>query len=210
MTRLLASSQDSWLSSDLDITPRITEQGLTGFYPEGELGSQDLAIMIEGRFESLFAGETSPLLREVESEGDIVEDDTEEDVSDGDSLGVVSSVIERSPESARLILIASNSFLADQILRLIGSAEGIIYNNTPQLLANIVDWTAEDRSLLAIRSRGHFNRTLPPLAESEQRAVEILNYAFALIGIGAVFLIHRRRLSRMRGRYQNWMAGGAA
>jgi ABC-2 type transport system permease protein len=210
VTRLLVSSQDSWLSSDLDITPRITEQGLTGFYPEGELGSQGLAIMIEGRFDSLFAGETSPLLQEVAAEGDIVEDDTEEEASVADSFGVVSSVIERSPESARLILIASNSFLADQILRLIGSAEGIIYNNTPQLLANIVDWTAEDRSLLAIRSRGHFNRTLPPLAESEQRAVEILNYALALIGIGAVFLIHRRRLARMRGRYQNWMAGGAA
>lgn len=214
VTRLLTSSPDSWLSPDLDVMPRITEQGLSGFQPEGESGARDVAVMIEGRFDSAFAGKRSPLLDTPETEGEI-EAAADEEEADGeadseDVLGVVSSVIDRSPESARLIVFASNSFLADQILRLIGSAEGVIYSNSTQLMAGIVEWTLEDRSLLSIRARGHFNRTLPPLAEPEQVAVEIINYLLAVVGIAVVFGVHRRRLARLRGRYQGWMEGGAA
>jgi len=211
VTRLLSSSPESWLSADLDVIPRITEEGLSAFRPEGDRGPQDLGVMLEGRFESLFAGRRSPLLDVPDTEGEIEPDEgAAEDAEEQDTLGVVSGVIDRSPESARLILLASNTFLADQILRFIGSAEGVVYSNTTQLMANIVDWTLEDRSLLSIRSRGHFNRTLPPLEASQQLIVEILNYVFAVLGIAVVFLIHRRRLARLRSRYQSWMTGGVA
>jgi ABC-2 type transport system permease protein len=210
VTRLLTSSSESWLSEDLDVMPRITEQGLSGFQPGSEQAAHDLAVMIEGRFQSFFAGERSPLLKVPDAEGDIEDEASEEEAGEEDTLGVVSGVIDRSPESARLILFASNSFLADQVLRLVGSAEGVIYGNTTQLIANIVDWTLEDRSLLSIRSRGHFNRTLPPLESSEQLLVEMLNYLFAVIGIVLVFAVHRQRLRRLRARYQSWMLGGAA
>jgi len=214
VTTLLMSSSDSWLSDDLDVMPRINQLGESAFHPDGEQDTRDLAVMLEGRFQSAFAGRRSPLLAVPDAEGDIVESapaagaSGEEDPTD--TLGVVSGVIDRSPESARLIVFASNTFLADQILRLIGSAEGVVYSNTPQLLANIVDWTLEDRSLLSIRSRGHFNRTLPPLEASEQLIIEMLNYLFAVIGIALVFGIHRRRLSRLRARYRGWLAGAAA
>jgi len=211
-TTLLQSSEGSWLSESLDIMPRITEQGLSGFQPEGEQGSHPLAVMLEGRFESAFAGKRSPLLDTPDKEGDIADEDKADDdaTAEADTLGVVSSVIERSPESARLILFASNTFLADQMLSLIGSAEGVIYSNTPQLMANIADWALEDQSLLSIRSRGHFNRTLPPLAESTEIAVEIANYVLAVLGILVVFLIHRRRLTGLKAKYRSWLAGGAA
>lgn len=209
VTPLLESSAGSWLSESLDIMPRITEQGLSGFRPEGEQGRHLLAVMLEGRFGSAFAGQQSPLLEVPDQESDI-DDEADAQESAADSLGVVSSVIDRSPESARLILFASNTFLADQILRLIGSAEGVIYSNTPQLMASIADWALEDQSLLSIRARGHFNRTLPPLEESVEVAVEIANYVLAVLGIGLVFLIHRRRLARQRARYRGWLAGGAA
>jgi ABC-2 type transport system permease protein len=211
VTPLLSSSPDSWLSEDLDVMPRFDEQGLSAFQPEGERGSHDVAVMIEGRFQSAFAGQRSPLLEVPDSEGDIEEPEegTEEEELE-DALGVVSGVIDRSPESARLILFASNGFLADQILRFIGSAEGVIYSNTTQLMASIVDWTLEDRSLLSIRARGHFNRTLPPLEEGQQLMLEVINYVLALVGLGIVFLVHRRRLTRLRARYHGWLEGGAA
>lgn len=210
VTTLMTSSESSWLSDDLDVMPRITEAGLTGFRAAGELGAQPLAVMVEGRFQSAFAGQTSPLLEIPNAEGDIEEPDSARAPGEEDALGVVSSVIDRSPESARLIVFASNTFLSDQVLRLLGSAEGVVYVNTTQLMANIVDWTLEDRSLLSIRSRGHFNRTLPPLDEASQMMVEAINYLLAVIGVGLVFGVHRRRLVRQRARYTAWLAGGAA
>ena len=94
------------------------------------------------------------------------------------------------------------------MLQLIGSAEGTIYGNSVQLMANVVDWSLEDRSLLAIRSRGHFNRTLPPLEQAEQAVIESVNYLVALIGIGFVFLWHRRRVKVDRLAHQGWLRGG--
>ncbi|MEJ2087034.1 MAG: Gldg family protein, partial [Gammaproteobacteria bacterium] len=214
VTRVLSSSRESWVSDDLNVMPRIDEQGLSAFQPEGEIGSRDVAVMLEGHFTSMFAGKPSPLLEVPDAEGDI--DDAAETNGDAatedaeNTLGVVSGVIDKSPESARLILFASNTFLADQNLRLIGSAEGVIYSNTPQLMANIFDWTREDRSLLSIRSRGHFNRTLPRLEPEAQLTVEVLNYAFAALGLVAVFVVHRQRLKGQRLRYKSWMGGEAS
>jgi ABC-2 type transport system permease protein len=208
VTTVLSSSPESWLSEGLDVMPKIDRDGRSAFLPEGERGRHALGVMLEGRFQSMFAGQRSPLLNVPDAEGDIEESaDAESGSGADDTLGVVSSVIDFSPESARLILFASNTFLADQVLRLVGSAEGVIYSNTPQLMANIVDWTLEDRSLLSIRSRGHFNRTLPPLPESEQLVLEMLNYLLAILGVAVVFGVHRQRLGRLRARYGSWLAG---
>ena len=214
VTTLLESSDGSWLSSDPDVMPRITESGLSGFEPEGERGVRTLGVLVEGRFESSFAGEPSPLLDDAESdtaagETDIeaatLDDEAPADGTTADRLGVVTSVIDRSPESARLFVFGSSDFLADQVLRVIGSAEGTIYGNSVQLLANVVDYALEDRSLLAIRARGHFNRTLPPLEPTEQAGLETLNYLLALAGVGLVFLWHRRRVRRDREIHRAWL-----
>ena len=119
-------------------------------------------------------------------------------------------MIERSPESARLFLFASNDFLADQTMRIVGSADGTLYGNSVQLMANVVDWSLEDQSLLSIRSRGHFNRTLPPLNSSEQAFIEYLNYGLASAGVAFVFFVYRRRLSGARLKHETWLAGGVA
>jgi len=211
VTPLLKSSPGSWLSEDSDIMPRINERGSSAFVPGSEAGRQTLAVLVEGRFESQFAGQTSPLLETPDKEGDIEDEPAEEDPTEAeDTLGVVTSVIERSPESARLVLFSSSTFLADQILRMIGSAEGVIYNNTTQMMANLTDWTLEDKSLLGIRARGQFNRTLPPLEESEQATLEYLNYFLGLLGIGVVFFVHRRRLASATAVHRTWLAGDVA
>ncbi len=208
VTPLLTSSSGSWVSSDPDVMPRITETGLSGFAPEGPRGPRTLALLMEGRFQSYFAGKQSPLLTSAESAQNDDEPQTDgETAADAeDELGVVSSVIDRSPESARLFVFGSNDFLSDQVLRVIGSAEGTIYGNSLQLMANVVDWSLEDRNLLQIRSRGHFNRTLPPLEPAQQAGLETLNYALALGGVGLVFLWHRRRVKRDERMYRSWLA----
>ena len=74
--------------------------------------------------------------------------------------GVIGSIIDKSPESARLFVFGSNTFLSDQTLWMIGSAEGTVYGNSLQMIANAVDWSLEDRDA----ARDPFARTFQPHA----------------------------------------------
>jgi ABC-2 type transport system permease protein len=202
VTTLLHSSPASWVSTSLDVMPRVSQGAQSPFLPGEERKSSLLGAVVEGRFDSYFAGKESPLLASDESG----QEDTEaEKEADAEGAGVISGVIERSPESARLIVFPSNEFLADQNLRLIGSAEGTVYVNPLQLMSNAVDWSLEDSGLLAIRSRGHFNRTLPPMAEGDQMVWEYLNYALALAGVLLLFGWHRYLANRSQARYRSWL-----
>ena len=82
-----------------------------------------------------------------------------------------------------------------------------VYGNSLQLIANAVDWSLEDRALLAIRSRGHFNRTLPPLEEAQRTTLEYSNYAVALALLGLIFGIHRSRAKTRVAKYRAWLDG---
>ena len=218
VVELLRTSPGSWLSTSTDVLPRIDEQGLSAFTPDGDQQSRLVGVMLSGRFDSFFAGKPSPLLEEDAAEGEEEDGEAdavdpaaaEDETSEDDDLGVVTSVIERSPESARLFVFASNGFLADQTLRMLGSADGTIYGNSVQLMVNVADWSLEDQTLLGIRARGNFNRTLPPLDEDQQALTEYLNYGFALAGIGAVFALQRRRAAKARQTYGGWLAGESA
>jgi len=218
VTPLLSSSPASWTSDDTDVMPRLNEMGLSGFDAEGERGARLLAVMVEGRFDSYFAGKPSPLLEAAAADDDAdgaTDDDA--DAEDGaeaeaeeDGLGTLSTVIDRSPESARLLLFASNDFLADQTLQLVGSADGIFYTNSLQLMANAADYAVEDRALLSIRGRGRFNRTLPPLEASSQTLLEFVNYGAALLGLGLIYLVYRQRQGAARARYRRWLSEGGS
>ena len=229
VTELLTSSQDAWLSTSTNVTPRFSEDTESPFEPEGESGSQLLGAVIEGRFDSFFAGQESPMLRaaleaqaaEVESEDASEDADGESsgaDDADGSELaeseetedvGVVSSVIERSPESARIILFGSNEFLSDRNLQIMGSLSGMVYQGSLELVQNAVDWSLEDAGLVSIRSRGHFNRTLPPTTRDLQMGFETMNYAFALAGLVLVFAFSYLARKRRRLQYSTWLQEGA-
>lgn len=196
VTELFHSSADSWLSSEANVMPRLVAAGQPAFAPVGALGEHKLAVLLEGRFDSFFAGQDSPLL---EASGS-----TEADSSTPSE--VITSVIDRSAESARLFVFGSNALVADQALRMIGAADGAAYSNSVQLLANVADWALEDRSLLSIRSRGHFNRTLPPLEENTQARLEYLNYAAVLFAIFVVWLARRLLQQRAQRRYRDWLS----
>lgn len=187
VTELLHSSDNSWLSDNTEIMPEIDDQGMTSFRREGELSSHLLGVISEGEFTSYFAGKASPL-------------NTEEA---GDST---SNVIEKSPTSAQIILFSSNDFLRDQTLTIANSAVGSEYRGSLELIANTVDWALEDAGLLSIRSRGHFNRTLPPMEHDTQLFWEYLNYGLIIAALIIIALIRKIRQKSRQQRYLTQLA----
>ena len=199
VTELLRSSEGSWTSDSMDILPQASATGISGWQPRGETGSALLGAIVSGRFDSWFSGKDSPLLVEQsEEEGVDTDEDTE---TEGSGELNVGSVIERSPESARLVVLASNDFLTDQILRTISSMSGSQYLGPLELIANTIDWSLEDSGLLSIRSNAHFNRTLPPLDKDEQLFWEYLNYGLAIGSLLIVAVWQRRRRTLRNTRY---------
>ncbi len=194
---LLYSSSRSWLSDSVHIQPDFRTFGAMGFPVGSDAGRQLLAVVVEGHFESFFKGEASPLL---ENRGKEEDEETEHGNGGGEqSSTIIGRVIEKSPESGRIILFASNSFLSDEVLELASAALRSRYLNPVQLAANAIDWSLEERGLLSIRGRGHFSRTLAPLDRDGQRFWEYLNYGLALFGLILVWLVryvvkqHRQR-----------------
>jgi len=196
VTELLHSSDQAWLSGSLNVQPQIDSSGRSTFNPSGEKGRHLLGAISQGRFSSYFAGQESPLLANTEETATDAGDDTSDE-----NENIVSSVIEHSPESARIILFASNDFLNDRVMQLAGANTGSQYLNGLQLMTNAVDWSMEEQGLLSIRSRGHFNRTLPPMEQDEQFYWETGNYAIAVVILLALALFMHYRRQRKAKRY---------
>ncbi|UUA74386.1 Gldg family protein [Cellvibrio sp. QJXJ] len=213
ITELLRSSDSAWLSGDMNIVPQVNSDGLSRFIPVGEQKSHLLGVISQGRFDSFFAGKNSPLL--VNTNANTNADTTaagasEAEADNGDAAlsttQTVSSVIQHSPESARIILFSSNDFLSDAVINMTGMATGGQYLNSVQLLANTVDWALEDEGLVSIRARGNFNRTLPAMEQTSQVFWEYLNYALALGALLLVGLVQRQFKRRREQQYQQWLA----
>jgi len=212
VTPLLSSSAESWVSSDLNIIPDYRAWPDSGFEASGERGARLLAVALEGRFESFFAGKDSPLAGPSTDQSDKDSDSSGDDAdaaepSDAEqAAGPITSVIGHSPESARIILIASNTFATDAVLNLASEGGGTLYAQPLEFLQNTIDWSLEDRGLMAIRSRAQFARTLEPLERSGQLFWETLNYGLALLGLVLVWFRRRwvRRSEQLR--YQSILA----
>lgn len=198
---LLESSSASWLSSDTNVMPRLSETGEPAFAPTGEIGSHKLGVLLEGGFNSYFTGQDSPLLQDSIPEESQTQNVEEEVVDEA----VISSVIEKSPESSRLLVISSNDFLSDQSLQMVGSSDGTLYMNSPQLIVNFVDWALEDESLTSIRARGNFNRTLQLGDETAQRIFEYANYLLSILSVLVIAWLYRLRLRRERVVQEAWL-----
>ena len=173
---LLRSSTRSWLSDSMNIMPgEATRDDSTAQH------SYPLGIALQGRFESYFAGRPNPL-------------------AGSGPLGAYGSLL-RSPESARLVLFGSNDFLDDQVLGGQVMASGTQYLGPIELFLNTLDWALRDDDLARIRSRAHFNRTLPPMERRGQAIIEYLNYGAALLWLALLMLVHWLRALLRRRRY---------
>ena len=181
---LIRSSEKSWLSDDTEIMPEIDNEGVMPFNRTGDFSSHLLGVATKGEFSSYFSGKESPLTLEEIGETDIITRD----------------VLEKSPTASQIILFSSNDFLRDQTLTIANSAIGSEYRGSMDLIANTIDWALEDAGLLSIRSRGHFNRTLPSMEYSSQLFWEYLNYGLIVMSLLVIALVrtHRKKLKQLR------------
>jgi ABC-2 type transport system permease protein len=219
VVRLLESSPGSWVSESFTIQPDFDRHGQFGFPQGQETGRQLLAALVEGPFDSAFKGHPSPLIEEARQQQAERERQAKEN-KEGNaepqadppnaSPEVLGKVLERSPNSARIILLASNTFLADTSLELASGASGSRYLNPLQLVANCIDWSLEDRDLLSIRGRGHFARTLAPMGKEARAMWEYLNYGLAALGLVVVWGLNRVVRARARRKEEQLVAGRVA
>jgi gliding motility-associated transport system permease protein/gliding motility-associatede transport system auxiliary component len=198
VTVLLRSSPGSWVSDSTNLVPADFR-----FAPSGKIGSHPLAVMLEGQFDSAFKGKPSPLLPATPTAATAPPPATANAQSDQ-----FNSVIEHSPDSARLILVGSSTMFSDQVLDLLGQAQGRTYTKPVEFLQNVIDWSLEDQGLMSIRGREHFARTLVPLSSSAEQFWEYLNYGVALGGLALVWLFNRRRRRRLAARHLQLLQEG--
>ena len=201
VTELLESSANSWLSDSMEIMPSLGPDGLSSFRP-GKPGvngnaiaqaDEYLGLIVQGRFDSFFADKPHPL------------NSTEQDPQMYDGSGVT-SLIQHSPEAARIVLYASNDFMDDQILNAVVTASGTQYLGPLELFMNTLDWALQDDQLLQIRSRAHFNRTLPPMERRVQALIEYFNYGLAVLWLVLLAIAHWLRKILRRRRYAKGLA----
>ncbi len=182
ITNLLLSSRDSWRSASTDVIPRADASGQSVFVSQGTTRQEELAVIAQGKFTSFFRDRVDLL----------------EEARPRQTRGV-NKLLEQSPGSARLIVFASNDFMDDQMLNAIVAGSGTQYLGPLELFMNTLDWALQDDALLDIRSRAHFNRTLPPMERQAQAFIEYTNYGLALIWLAILAAAYwLRNLARRR------------
>jgi len=194
VTALLSSSDNAWRSAATDVMPSVDAAGQTSFAADGEARERALVgAVIEGEFESFFdEAPAAPAAGAADDDGELEAPST--------------ALIGKSPASARLLLVASNDFASDQVLSGVIAAAGTQYFGPLEFLLNGVDWALEDSTLMAIRSRAHFNRTLPPLSRETQASIEYGNYGFALLLLAMLYLAWRALRGRREARLAEVLA----
>jgi len=225
----IESSPGAWTSDSTEIQPDFEAHGALGFARGDDTGRKVLAVAVEGRFASAFSGQRSPLLPRPDEDGQGAADagDTEQagdtgepgeaataGADEGDPAGgdgaetpVISAVVDRSPASARLVLIGSSSFLTDTAISLASEATQSRYLKPLELVQNTLDWSLEDRGLLELRGRGQFSRLLDPVGREGRMFWEYLNYVLALGGLALVYLLHRVLRKRRERAYAAMLEG---
>jgi ABC-2 type transport system permease protein len=201
VVRLLESSEKSWTSGETMIQPNFKAYGELGFAVGEKPGKRLLGVAVEGQFASYFSGKPSPLMPSPEDKMKETKAPAPGQPAEEKKSQVITRQLDRSPESARIILFSSNTFLSDTVLGIGSSVMRTSYLAPVQLIANAIDWSLEDRGLLAIRGRSHFSRPLMPMTRDMQLLFEYINYGLAFAGLGLVWFIRKRGVKRTEKRH---------
>ena len=204
---LLKSSPNSWVSLDDAVIPDYEQFPDSGFAVPLERASHPLAVAMEGSFESYFKEKVSPLVAtSSDTEQKAIENDLSGSNNTATNNPIVSSVIERSPPSARIVLVGSNEFASDLALTLISEGMGTFYSKQLEFMQNVIDLSLEDHGLLSIRGRTQFSRTLVSMVPGEQALWEYLNYGIALAGLLGIWFWRRWAKRSSLIRFQKFLA----
>jgi ABC-2 type transport system permease protein len=138
--------------------------------------SHTVAVSVQGKFESHFK---DTLLKSQ------IPDLTEGEIGEGSGstgeTNLIVNTIEQSPESTRMVVVGSATFIDDFVLELSSRLSQDRFLNNLLFLQNAVDWSVEDVDLLSIRARGTFTRVLEPMEDSQQTMLEVVNYDVFLL-----------------------------
>jgi ABC-2 type transport system permease protein len=185
VTTLLTSSKQAWTATTTDIQPNFELYPDLGFAPGATRQDYTLAVAVQGRFESAFRGQPSPLGQPAPAQAG------QEALP---TPAFVPSTIDVSPDNTRLVVVGSAEFLDDVVLGISSTLSRDRYVNSLKLIQNAVSWSTEDLDLLGISARGTYTRVLDPLEEGQQSFWEGLNYIVALLALAAIaFLWTLRR-----------------
>lgn len=187
-TTLLSTSDAAWVSNERDVMPSAEGSGQNRFSAAGKTRQvATIGLLLQGEFTSFFnqVPETTP--------ADAQSTDTAREAPS-------TALLSKSPNSARLIVVSSNDFASDQVLSGVIAASGTQYFGPLEFLLNAVDWSLQDNSLMNIRSRAHFNRTLPALPQNTQALIEYANYGGALLLLLFVYGLKRLQSTLRKAR----------
>ena len=172
ITELLHSSPNSWTSENLNLEPQYSPDTPLGFKPGSLRGKQLLAVALEGRFDSYFKGKAVENMR-TESEN---------------NTDALDTFLDRSPDSSRIIVFASSTFVTDKMIYLLSSIFGKLSLEPLDLVQNSIDWSLDDRDLLSIRGRGNFVRALYPPTPGVEQLFEYMNYGCIILEMILLFV----------------------
>ena len=187
---LLYSSEESWTHQPPEVNPNYDKYPDYGFAGSDVRAKQLIGVLLKGKFDSYFSGKDLSFLSEEE-----VENPEEKDNDKEIRQEKISSVITKSPTSSKIVLYASNEFLADQTLQMSAVSGSSRYLNSLQLIENTIDWSLEDPTLLTIRGKGQYSKTLFPISDDQKSFWEYANYLVAflmLLGVWLIFKIYKK------------------
>jgi ABC-2 type transport system permease protein len=176
-TVLATSSQQSWSEErrfNLDPQQR--------FLPMTDTGPRNLAVLLEGSFQSRFAGrENVPVVTAGEGEGAVAPEETP-----------VHERLDRGLET-RMVVIGNS--------RLVEQSYLAQYPENRTFLLNVVDWLTLGESLIGIRSRVVTSRPLTQVGEGVKATTRFaatfgVPIAVIIWGLTRSYLRTRRRSSR--------------
>jgi ABC-2 type transport system permease protein len=186
--RLFSSSDKSWeMTGRIDLNPML-------IYPPSSreaMKSFDLAYVLEGRFESYFAGKPLP---EKPATGD--EDGKEEPAADSPERDL--SKIEREREvvevgkPGKILLIASSELIKDSLVDEGGRAPNAMF------VLNLVDYLNGREEIALMRSKEQRFNPLDETGSGTRNFVKAFNIAglpalVVLFGLGVWFRRHSRK-----------------
>ena len=187
LVKLLSSSPNTWLQNSTNVQPDMRRYPDSGFAPGQNMKSELLAVSEQGVFNSYFADRPDPrqIARQKEAKAaEAAKGKKDDKTAKSEKIDLPTEpVIKKSPESARLVVVACSEFINDTVIQISRSTSEDRFLNNINFLQNSVDWAVEDEDLLNIRSRGTQARLLMPLTHKQQTFWEWLNYVIALLAL---------------------------
>ena len=172
-TVLAQSSQYSWLQKGMyDLSP------LQQFMPQPEdIKPYPLAMLVSGKFKSLFDDKEVPLVKKSAEEGKTHEEKQE--------------TIKQCEKGNQILVVANARFINDNYAEIPGNIEFFL---------NAVDWFTWGKDLIGVRSRMVLDRTLPFLSEQQKTAIRFANLGgipilLALFGIIRFYIRKKKKIT---------------